>query len=87
MGAAKRLMEEQDAQRGDVLRRLKAAGAVSRCENHGYLIDNEDVGAQDDVRQELLGEGVSEDEADEMISDALAQVGEECPGCAKNAAD
>jgi hypothetical protein len=77
-------MNEADVD--DVVLRLVAAGAIEECEDHGYLVDNFDASAVEEVREELEAE-VGKDKAETLIERAMAVAGMECPGCEKNAAE
>lgn len=83
MGANKRLLEEQIEQRFHVQQLLIDEGALVECENHGYVTDNYDQDAANEVKSALAPE-YGEEEASKLVDDVINDTGDECPGCEKN---
>lgn len=88
MSGSKRLLEEMQAEHGWAVHMLRDAGALTECENHGYLMDEgDDMAFEDAVAAGVQESGDSEAKVRQQLQDVLNEYGEECPGCAKNAAD
>jgi hypothetical protein len=91
MGMAKRMMMEHDANIQWATGLLIKSGAASECESHGYLTDNL---AGEEAVEEAAAEaaanpraGLSPQEAADLVREAINDIGMECPGCERNAAD
>ncbi|RWX13449.1 hypothetical protein EHI42_20655 [Rhizobium hidalgonense] len=57
---------------------------ASECENHGYVTDNLDIGALEEAVASARAnpfDGMSADDAEAAVRDALNDIGDECPGC------
>lgn len=88
MSGSKRLLEDIQAERAWAVQLLLDAGALAECDNHGHLTDEMDGTAFDDaVAAGMQDSGDSEARVRRRLQNALDQYGDECPGCAKNAAD
>ncbi|WP_418594912.1 hypothetical protein [Ponticoccus sp. (in: a-proteobacteria)] len=88
MSGSKRLLEETQAERAWAVQLLLDAGALAECENHGVLTDEMDSAAfEDAVVAGMRNSGDGEAEVRQHLQDALADYGDECPGCEKNTAD
>jgi hypothetical protein len=90
MGMAKRQMLEHEEHIQWAMGMLTESGAASECEHHGYVVDNLDEGAVEEAVAKAEAnppQGVSPREAAELVREAISEIGMECPGCEKNAAD
>ncbi len=90
MGQAKRLMEEQEHQRGIALQIAVEAGTLQECENHDgtFYADSDDVdeaialGKKKFAKGELEGSFSSAGEVEEAIRGAYQEnCGDECYSC------
>lgn len=89
MGGAKALIAEREDQQNWANGLLLEHDVISECENHGYLTDNLGGGIEEAVAdaRETPYEGLTPDEAEEVVRNALDQIGDECPGCNSNRDD
>ncbi len=61
---------------------------VDECEIHGVLTDNLDPGALEEAVEEAREnppEGLGGSDAAKAVQERLNEIGDECPGCVRNA--
>ena len=65
-------------------------GSLQECEIHEYFVDPLDSGAFEEACDEARQNpcpGLTAEESIQVLQHILDDTGDECPGCAKNAAD
>jgi hypothetical protein len=69
---------------GSAISVLKEAGAIRKCEEHGWMQDRSDPHAREhafEIAREYPPDGISAEAAAAAIAEVLDSIGDTCPEC------